>query len=994
MNALEIIDRVNVKYDSVLSAGRVHDMILLMSGGTERKASKINNIRWKISVDVGFKYLVRLHFSELGFKIAKIGGVYFTVRINEMIADINIDMVKENDDEDRILSRFRDYMVMMKGHKEDGKRDLVICLQSSDEFMNGHGPIRGFEITKLSNPDNSLASPNHLPSSADSTYKTFQKLHRLLGHRKLIATFAITLLASVNIFVNTLRQILEASDKEEENKPSARAKRLCRRFSLDELQVATEDFSESHLIGRGGFGRVYKGLIDNGRKTVAIKRQKLESHQGSREFLTEIETLTELRHVNLVSLIGYCNEHGEMILVYEYMAYGTLADHLYKRSRKGEDRTSLAWKQRLTICIGAGRGLDYLHTGHSLIHRDVKASNILLDENFVAKVSDFGLAKYLSSSKLQQSHVSTKVKGTFGYFDPNYFNTGKLTMKSDTYAFGVMLLEVLSGRSGMDPRAAEDEQVLTKWARENISNGNLDQIVASNLRGEITDDSLKAFVEVAERCLHDEPKKRPTMAQVVFQLEFALEQQERLKCVESNGMTSKVDDCHHSDDKTNFSVSTEEMTIASSDVHNLSPPPPKEQSNSKVVNAETPSGRKEEDTISKPSRFSLWDAFWNLVKPSGFRAAEAADKSQQIVNMLPIVVPSIPVDELDDKETVNMLPVVAPAIPGDELVDKQTVNMLPITIPGDELLDKQTINMLPIDVPAIPVDELKNITDTFGSQCLVGVGSYGEVYRGVMKNGQDAAFKKLDSSRQTSQIFLAQVSKIYSVKHKNVVELLGYCVDGGLQVLAYEFTQHGSLHEILHGQENVKGSVVLSWTQRVKIAVGAAKGLEHIHKDSWRQCHGDISSSNILLFDDYDVAKIDGFGLSNRARERTYSAVHPRSYGPYFSHEARYTMNGRLSNKSDVYSFGVVLLELLTGRKPMDHSYTSLIVTWHEATPKPMVEEHVQRCVDPRLNGDYPLKAVAELAAIAASCVQYNEYYRPKMSIVVQALQRLLNAQI
>ncbi|KAL9155533.1 hypothetical protein ABFS82_09G009100 [Erythranthe guttata] len=844
--------------------------------------------------------------------------------------------------------------------------------------MNGHGPIRGFEITKLSNPHNSLASPNHLPSSADSTYKTFQKLHRLLGHRNLIATFAITLLASVNIFVNTLRQILETSDKEEENKPSARAKRLCRRFLLDELQLATEDFSESHLIGRGGFGRVYKGLIDNGRKTVALKRQKLESHQGSREFLTEIETLTELRHINLVSLIGYCNEHGEMILVYEYMAYGTLADHLYKRSRKGEDRTSLTWKQRLTICIGAGRGLDYLHTGHSLIHRDVKASNILLDENFVAKVSDFGLAKYLSSSKLQQSHVSTKVKGTFGYFDPNYVNTGKLTIKSDIYAFGVMLLEVLSGRSAMDPRAAEDEQVLTKWARENISNGNLYQIIASNLRGEITDDSLKAFVEVAERCLHDEPKKRPTMAQVVFQLEFALEQQGRLKCVVSNGITSKVDDCHHSDDKTNFSVSTGEMTIASSDVHNPSPSPPKERSNSKVVNAETPPGRKEEDTISKPSRFSLWDAFWNLVKPSEFRAAEAADKSQQIVNMLPIVVPSIPVDELDDKETVNMLPVVAPAIPGDELVDKKTVNMLPVVapaIPGDELVDKKTVNMLPVVAPAIP-------------------GSYGEVYRGVMKNGQDAAFKKLDSRKQTNQIFLAEVSKIYSVKHKNVVELLGYCVDGGLQVLAYEFTQHGSLHEILHGQEKVKGSVVLSWTQRVKIAVGAAKGLEHIHKDSWRQFHGGISSSNILLFDDYDVAKIDGFGLSNRAHERTYSAVHLRSYGPYFSHEARYTMNGRLSIMSDVYSFGVVLLELLTGRKPIDHSYTSLIVTWHEATPKPLVEEQVQRCVDPRLNGDYPLKAVAELAAIAASCVHYNEYYRPKMSIVVQALQHLLNAQI
>ncbi|EYU22226.1 hypothetical protein MIMGU_mgv1a022870mg, partial [Erythranthe guttata] len=519
-----------------------------------RKASKTNNITWKISVGVGFKYLVRLHFSELGFKIAKIGGVNFTLRINEMIIDINIDMVREKDDEHSILSWFRDYMVMMKGHKEDGKRDLVICLQSDDEFMDGHGPVKGFEIMKLSNPDNSLASPNPVPSSHESSYRTRQNLHKVLGGRNMVATAAITLLVAVNIILYISRQIWESRGIEEkENMPSARANQLCRRFSLDELQLATEDFSESHLIGRGGFGRVYKGLIDNGRKTVAIKRQKLESHQGAREFLTEIETLTELRHVNLVSLIGYCNEHGEMILVYEYMACGTLADHLYKMSRKGKNRLSLTWKQRLTICIGAGRGLDYLHTGNSLIHRDVKASNILLDENFVAKVSDFGLAKYSSTSKLQQSHVSTKVKGTFGYFDPNYFSTGKLTMKSDTYAFGVMLLEVLSGRPAVDPRAAEDERILTKWAREKISDGNADQIIASNLRGEISENSLKAFVGVAESCLHDEPRKRLTMAQVVIQLEFALEQQEISKSPVPDGITSDVDDSHVSDVKTDLS---------------------------------------------------------------------------------------------------------------------------------------------------------------------------------------------------------------------------------------------------------------------------------------------------------------------------------------------------------------------------------------------------------------------------------------------------------
>ncbi|XP_012855541.1 PREDICTED: putative receptor-like protein kinase At5g39000 [Erythranthe guttata] len=736
--ALKIIRRVNIKHDSVLSGGSINDMFGMRETISKKKASKINNITWKVSVDVGFRYLVRLHFSELGYKMAKIGGVIFTVSINEMIANID-----ENS-----IPWYRDYMVMMKGHKEEGKHDLLICLKSNDEFMDGHGPLKGFEIIKLSNPDDSLASPNPLPSSPDSSY---QNLHHILGHRNMIATAAITLLVAVNTIVYTSRQFLEASGTEEENKPSARAKQLCRRFSLDELQLATEDFSESHLIGRGGFGRVYKGLIDNGRQTVAIKRQKLESHQGPHEFLTEIETLTELRHVNLVSLIGYCNELGERILVYEYLPHGTLVDHLYKLSRKGKDHLSLTWKQRLTICIGAGRGLNYLHTGHSLIHRDVKASNILLDENFVAKVSDFGLAKYLSKRKLQ-SHVSTKVKGTFGYFDPNYFNTGKLTVKSDTYAFGVMLLEVLSGRPAVDQRAAADERVLTKWAREKISNGNADQIIASNLRGEITEDSLKVFVGVAESCLHDEPRKRLTMAQVVLQLEFALKQQESSKSLVPNEIASDVNDSHPSDEKTNLSVastditpslkeqntnrevvnaepssgrregekattdkslhpsdgktklsvSTGKPTMTSTDVQNHTTSL-KEETNSKVVDAEPTSGRKDgrKATKNKPSRFRLWDAFFNRVKPS-----EVAEK------------------------------------------------------------DKQTADMLLIAVDAIPVDVLNDVTENFGLNCLIGEGSHGRVYRGVTKTGQATAIKNLYSpskenkfnfSYQQDQDFLAQV---------------------------------------------------------------------------------------------------------------------------------------------------------------------------------------------------------------------------------------------
>ncbi|KAJ6790909.1 pto-interacting protein 1-like isoform X2 [Iris pallida] len=306
------------------------------------------------------------------------------------------------------------------------------------------------------------------------------------------------------------------------------------------------------------------------------------------------------------------------------------------------------------------------------------------------------------------------------------------------------------------------------------------------------------------------------------------------------------------------------------------------------------------------------------------------------------------------------------------------------------------VKVQPIAVPAIPVEELKEITDNFGTKALIGEGSYGRVYYGVLKNGRATAIKKLDASKQPDQEFQAQVSMVSRLKQDNVVELLGYCIDGNLRVLAYEFATMGSLHDILHGRKGVKGAQpgpVLTWAQRVKIAVGAAKGLEYLHEKAQPHIiHRDIKSSNVLLFDD-DVAKVADFDLSNQAPDMAARLHSTRVLGTFGYHAPEYAMTGQLSSKSDVYSFGVVLLELLTGRKPVDHTLPrgqQSLVTW--ATPR-LSEDKVRQCVDARLNGEFPPKAVAKLAAVAALCVQYEADFRPNMSIVVKALQPLLNAR-
>ncbi|KAH9617108.1 hypothetical protein KSS87_012161 [Heliosperma pusillum] len=288
-------------------------------------------------------------------------------------------------------------------------------------------------------------------------------------------------------------------------------------FTYREIAITTKNFRDSHLIGEGGFGKVYKGHLDNG-QVIAAKKLNLESLQGNQEFIVEVLMLSLLHHPNLVTLIGYCAEGDQRILIYEYMPKGSLSDHLFGVERS---KLFLDWCTRLKIAAGAARGMLYLHcvAKPAVIYRDVKSANILLDEEFNPKLSDFGLAKLGPMD--DQSHVSTRVMGTYGYCAPEYAASGKLSVKSDIFSFGVVLMELITGRKALDISKNSNEQSLVMWSSKIMKDRKRHmELMDPQLRGRVPKRSFRHFVALAQMCLREDASMRPPIDQISGALDY------------------------------------------------------------------------------------------------------------------------------------------------------------------------------------------------------------------------------------------------------------------------------------------------------------------------------------------------------------------------------------------------------------------------------------------------------------------------------------------
>ncbi|KAA8542803.1 hypothetical protein F0562_023955 [Nyssa sinensis] len=283
-------------------------------------------------------------------------------------------------------------------------------------------------------------------------------------------------------------------------------------FSFQEMKKCSNNFSEANQIGTGAYGKVYRGTLPTD-QLVAIKRAQKGSVQRAFEFKTEIELLTRVHHKNVISLVGFCSDQGEQMLVYEYVPNGSL-----KESLSGKSRIRLDWMRRLKVALDAARGLAYLHelANPPIIHRDIKSSNILLDECLNAKVADFGLSKPMADT--EKGHVTTQVKGTMGYLDPEYYMTQQLTEKSDVYSFGVLMLELLAAR-----RPIEKGRYIVREVRQMIDRTkdlyNLHNVLDPTIGLWTTLNGLERFVDVAMWCVEESRDDRPTMSEVVKEIE-------------------------------------------------------------------------------------------------------------------------------------------------------------------------------------------------------------------------------------------------------------------------------------------------------------------------------------------------------------------------------------------------------------------------------------------------------------------------------------------
>ncbi|XP_047336092.1 G-type lectin S-receptor-like serine/threonine-protein kinase At1g11410 [Impatiens glandulifera] len=850
-------------------------------------------------------------------------------------------------------------------------------------------------------------------------------------------------------------------------------------FDLNTIVIATDNFSISNKLGEGGFGSVYKGRLKNG-LNIAVKRLAKSSNQGVEEFKNEVSLIVKLQHRNLVRLLGCCVQQNEKMLVYEYLSNKGLDSFIFD-----EDKCSLLdWEKRFNIILGIVKGMVYLHQDSRLriIHRDLKTSNVLLDDGLNPKISDFGMAKIFRGDQMEEN--TKRVVGTYGYMSPEYAMRGLYSVKSDVFSFGVILLEIISGRKNNSYYQENTINLIGHaWAKWN--EGKIFDIIDSRMGDSWPREEVLRSFQIGLLCVQEQAFERPTMSDVAFMLcremdlpapkqpAFIFEKHDMnvlhsstsFKASSINNMTiTQINDeekCSqlnwekryniilgiakgmvylhqdsrlriiHNDLKTSNVLLDNEFNLKISDfgMARIFKENKNEANTIRVVGTidayeEVLASTLNESDIEQFSvpNYTVIRIFSTCrIDIAVKRLAKNSDQGLGIMERRPTMSdvafmlckemalpsPKQPAFILNGyKMNVLESPTCVKVISFNNLTITE-INALAIGVllmvywfimvkrRKERKIKERQILLTPANSSSIepsttgnpfedfPFFELSIIvaaTNNFSISNKLGQGGFGTVYKGCLKDGVEIAVKRLSkSSHQGVEEFKNEVSLIAKLQHRNLVRLLGCCVEHHEMVLVYEYLPNKGLASFIFDEEKCSQ---LNWEKRYIVILGIAKGMVCLHQDSrLRIIHRDLKASNVLLDNELNP-KISDFGMARIFNENQNEANTIRVVGTIGYMPPEYAMGGLYSIRSDVFSFGVVLLEVISGRKNNSYYRENTINLIGHAWEL-WKEGQALDIIDSRMGDLWPNQEVLRCIHIGLLCVQEHAMDRPTMSEVV-----------
>ncbi|KAL9431921.1 hypothetical protein AB3S75_027015 [Citrus x aurantiifolia] len=726
-------------------------------------------------------------------------------------------------------------------------------------------------------------------------------------------------------------------------------------FSKSEMIRATKNFDRSRCLSQGGFVSVYKGVLhDNIQVAVKTYRRADKIRITERELL---RIISQVNHKNVVKILGLCLETEVPLLVYEFASNGTLLDHI----RCESSQVLKTWKTCLRIAAETASALDYLHSLASppIIHGDVKSANILLNDNYTAKVADFESSVLISSDA--ETAMSTILIGTCGYLDPECINTGKLTKKSDVYSFGVVLAELLTGKKpGSCMTLASNKKIsMVPYFLNSIKNNGLRQILNFHVANESEMKEIEIVAELASKCLRTRGNERPTMKQVSEELD-------RLRRLHENFWAQKkTKETEHllgesSSYATAVIAQPDAQTVVSIDIENYYGDDAMDKFDSMAMSKVKDVNARFQDIASQIDLLGLKESL-----------VEKSRNARQRVSTTPSV------------SEANVLQISDAQRGGGG--DPGTANF------SRSLIEKaKDLAFLHQPVPIFTKSELLQATGNYDTRLFLGEGGFASVYKGVLPDCTPVAVKKPKAVGKIpiNQVFQHELRVVSQINHKNVVKILGACLETKVPLLVYEFVPNGTLFDHIHDKSS---QVLRNWKTCLRIAAETASALDYLHSSANPPIiHGDVKSTNILLDDNYK-AKVADFGSSVLISSDNQTAMTTKKIGTFLNLDPEYVITGKLTEKSDAYSFGVLLAELLTGLKPG----SGMTLASNEGIS--MVQyflysienNSLRQILNVQVADESEMEEIETVAGLASKCLSLSGRRRPTMKQVSEELDRL-----